>query len=304
MQHLRAIAILCTSATAGLLAAGCGKPLEKESLGNRVRNRIRSEGPTLDIQMSGNDFSVDDEQGRKLIEAAVENVDGKVVGGGLDGPVKLNKAKCKLYREGKLEFTLDTPQATWDGKKLISEKPLRAVTAKGDKVIDAEKGAWTASNNQLDLERAKLQSMAGKKVEMTAEAPKAVVLNKIATMAQGGIGRNPDGDQMTASQCKWHFEPQRIEGTGSVILTNTDGGRLTTNSLKWTIPTGKVEADGNVVLTDEGTRVTGQRLRADTKLKRGRLSGATRVVMTKGLPLKSLPGKKARPKALEAHLVR
>ena len=42
--------------------------------------------------------------------------------------------------------------------------------------------------------------------------------------------------------------------------------------------------NGNVTLAEEGTTVTGQRLRADIKLKRGRLSGRTRVVMKKSLP--------------------
>jgi lipopolysaccharide assembly outer membrane protein LptD (OstA) len=99
-------------------------------------------------------------------------------------------------------------------------------------------------------------------------------------MPKGATGRTPDGDQMKGNLVRWHFGPRRLEGTGGVTLTNAKGSQVTADRLNWTMRDGKVEADGNVTLTEEGTRVTGQRLRADIKLKRGRLSGRTRVVMT------------------------
>ena len=65
-----------------------------------------------------------------------------------------------------------------------------------------------------------------------------------------------------------------------MVLTNAQGKQCTSEHMKWALDTGAVEADGNVTLTEDGTRVTGQRLRGNTKLQKGRISGRSRVVMT------------------------
>ena len=272
----------------GVGLAGCTrKPVKEGSLRDRLRDKLDDkvkDETKLTVAMSGNQFTVDDDKGNRLLEADVKKVDGQVTPGkGIEGTVKMLESKCRLFKDGKLEMTMDSPEATWDGVRLISEKSVHAVTAAKDKIIDAKRSVWTARENILELEQAKLQSMAGKKLEMTAETPRATVKDKVATMTQGVVGRTPDGDQMKSDQARWFFTPRRMEGMGGVVLTNAQGSRLSANTMKWMLETGKVEADGNVTLTEEGTTVTGQRLRADIKLKRGRLSGRPRVVMKKSI---------------------
>lgn len=296
MARITSITGLSLALILALGSAGCGrKPGKDASLRDRIEKKLGDkvkDETKLTVAMTGNQFTVDDDKGNRLLEADVKKVDGQLTPGkGIEGAVKMLESKCRLFKNGKLEMTLDSPEATWDGVKLISEKSVHAVTAAKDKVIDAKRSVWTAKDNVLELEQAKLQSLAGKKLELTAEAPKAVVKDKIATMSQGVTGRTPDGDQMKATEMRWHFTPRRMEGAGGVTLTNPQGSRLTSNTMKWMLDTGKVEADGNVTLTEEGTTVTGQRLRADIKLKRGRLSGRPRVVMKRSLP-SSLVSKK------------
>lgn len=290
MERLTSRTALALAGVMGLALAGCTrKPAKETSLRDQMRDKIAKQvpkDPQLSVDMSGNQFTVDNENGQRLLEADVQKVEGKVVPGkGVEGAVKMLQTKCRLFKNGKLEMTLDSPEATWDGFKLISEKQVHAVTAAQDKIIDANRSIWTAKTGILELEKAKLQSMNGKKLEMTGEAPKVVVQNQVATMGDGATGRTPTGDQMQARQLRWHFKPKRMEGRGRVHLVNSDGGQLTADSMNWTLDSGKVEADGNVTLLQDGTTVTGQRLRADIKLQKGRLSGRTRVVMKKGPPV-------------------
>lgn len=286
MERLTSRTALALAGFVGLGLAGCGRrPAKETSLRDQIRDKVAEkvpQDPKLSAVMTGNQFQVDDENGQRILEADVKKVEGQVVPGkGIEGAVKMIESKCRLFKNGKLEMTLDSPEATWDGVKLVSHKQVHAVTAAKDKIIDAESSVWTAKGNILELQKAKLQSMDGKKLEMTAEAPKAVVKDNVATMDQGATGRTPTGDQMRARQVRWFFGPKRMEGNGSVTLVNAQGSQLTSNTMRWNLATGKLEADGNVTLTEEGTTVTGQRLRADVRLKQGRLSGRTRVVMKK-----------------------
>jgi lipopolysaccharide export system protein LptA len=211
------------------------------------------------IQISGdkNKFVVNDTQGRPLLEAKVERVDGAMSPTtGLQGPVQMKQAKCLLYQGGKPQMNLDAPEATWDGKTLVASKTAHGVTSDGATVLDAQKAVWTADNGVLNLEQANVQSLERGKTTFTAEAPKAEVNGNLITMPAGGVGRNPGGQQLSA------------------------------NHVKWFRNTRKLEAEGNVVVTEPGTRITGHRLVADTRLKKGKFSGGTRVHASSGkIPL-------------------
>lgn len=290
MAHPNSICGVVLAVGCTLLLGGCaGKKKDARPLREVVRDKVAEklpQDPKLSILMDKNKFTVDDERGFRLLDADVGKVEGDVTPGkGVDGAVRMTTAKCRLYRAGKLEMTLDASEATWDGQRLVSEKPVHAVTAAQDQIIDAQSCVWHAKDGKLELNQARLQSMQKKKLRLTADAPTATVQDRIATMPKGAVGRTPEGDHMKGSVVRWHFEPRRLEASGGVTLVNSKGSQVTADRLKWTMPTGAVEAHGNVTLTEEGTRVSGQRLRANLDLKRGRLSGRTRVVMTRS-PLK------------------
>jgi lipopolysaccharide export system protein LptA len=224
-----------------------GQAVKKEP-----RDRKGEDTASITVQGTGNAFKVQDEKGRQLLEARVEKVDGTFKPGvGLQGPVKLRMAKCRLFQQGKPQLNLDSPEAFWDGERLTTDKTAHAVTADGEMVLDAQKAVWTADTGHLDLETAKVEARKAGKTDFTAEAPKAKVVEKLVTMPAGAAGRNPEGQQLTANHVRWHLD------------------------------SGKLEANGNVVVLGEGARATGQRLTADTRLQRGRLTGGTRLVLQK-----------------------
>lgn len=241
------------------LLAGCGprKPVAPprqvtEAVKEKAKKAVERDIAGIDLKALGNKFTVDDEKGLRMLDAKVERVDGSVKPGiGMQGPVKLIKVKALLHQKGQPQLNVDAPEGTWDGKLFIAEKTVHAVTADGTTVIDAQRAVWTAATGKLDLFDAKLKTLKGGKEDFSGEAPRAEVLDKVITMPTGGQGRNPEGQHLRA------------------------------NRIRWNSTTGRLEAQGNVVLTDENMQVTGQRLTSNTKLKKGRLSGGSRLRMQK-----------------------
>ncbi|HTE21405.1 MAG TPA: hypothetical protein VK689_23830, partial [Armatimonadota bacterium] len=157
-----------TALTAAVLTAvvlaplgGCARKANPESgnLSKRLQrklNRRKDDTPPLSIVMSGNSLQVEDAKGLRVLDAKVEKMDGKVTTGkGIDGPVRFKVAKCRLYKDGKPQLNLDAPEAVWDGKQLIAEKAVHAVTPEGDRVMDATRSIWTAANGHLELDNGK-----------------------------------------------------------------------------------------------------------------------------------------------------
>jgi hypothetical protein len=195
----------------------------------------------------GTTFSLDDPNGLPILKASAEKFQGLVRGSaGLQGPVTLQQARCQLFEKGKPSMTFESPEAVWDGEHLSSEKTARAVMSDGNTRIESQKAVWTAATGALAVDGAELQGFRRGKVEFTATAPHADIVQGTATMPRGALGRNAAGQQLK----------------GDVM--------------RWQLRSGKLEADGHVVLTDTGIEVTGDRLRADTRLKKGRLTGSSR----------------------------
>jgi hypothetical protein len=248
--------LLVLAATAGL-AAGCGgakPPVSKEAVSAAVRRELKKAqkdgGVTMTTKALGNSFTVEDENGKRLLEAKVEKVEGMLQPGGkLGQAVQLSVVKARLFEKGKPQMDLTTPFATWDGKLLKTERTAHAVTTDGKSVIDAQKATWTADSGLLALEEATMNGLKNGKPDFIAQAPRADVLEKVITMPNGGVGRNPQGQQLTANRMRWHME------------------------------TGVLEANGNVRVQDNDTVVTGNRLVSNTTLKRGKMTGGTQVVM-------------------------
>lgn len=247
-----------------LSAVGCRSRREmvRDGVKTQVRRELRKakKNPSLStLRVTGdrNSFAVMDEQGRPLLEARVERIDGAVrPDQGIQGPVMMRRAKCRLYQQGKPQLDLEAPEATWDGERLVAGKTAHGKTADGKMVLDAKTAAWTATGGLLALEGARLDSLEKGKPTFTAEAARAEVAGTVITMPAGAVGRNPEGQQLRADRVRWYRD------------------------------TGKLEATGNVVVSDRETRVSGERLQADTRLKKGRFSGGTRIHARAGrLPL-------------------
>jgi hypothetical protein len=218
------------------------------SIKRQVEGAKEKASPLLVQGSQGNTLTINDAQGQRMLEAQVEKFEGIVQpGAGIQGPVKFQKAKCKLFQAGKPQWNMVAPEAVWDGKQLVTNKTAHAVSADEKTVLDARTAVWTATTAQMSLQDAKLQQMKQGRVDFTAEGPKAEVADQVVHMGAGATAHNAGGQQLKADRVHWH------------------------------LPTGKLEADGHVQILDAGMEVSGQRLKADTKLRRGRLSGGTRV---------------------------
>ncbi len=265
------------------MLGGCFRPPYQGTPGvNKVeatrepgeRRRAKVSGNTININSDANNFTVDDDKGLRLLEAVVTRTEGVYKPGeGVKGPVRFFGAKCKLYQKGVFQLDFTSPECTWDGDFLATDKTGHGVTADGNTIIDAQKAVWNSDTGHLALETALLKRLKNKKtLEFTGKAPKANVANDVVTMPAGGEGWNPEGQKLTG------------------------------NVIRWNLKNSKLEADGNATVTTSDMMLTGDHLRANTKLEKGQFNGNCRMVAKQsfvggkkgsGSPVKSGGGKKA-----------
>lgn len=256
-----------------LLVSGCGGKGKESGSGpdlarelkREVQKKAKEAGkkyipPTFKISANENKFNIDDEKGKPIIQADVVKVEGAFTPGkGAEGPVKLTTIKCRLYQQGKPQMDFQAPFATWDGKQLVADRTAHAVTSDGETIVDAQRAVWTASTGHLDLTQAKVQGMKQGKMDFTAEGRVAHVRGSVVNVPSGGQARNSQGQQMRADRIVWQRQ------------------------------SGKVEATGHVTLTDADTVITGQKLLADTRLKKGRITGGARIRHKRNLTAQARP---------------
>lgn len=246
---------------ATLLGSGCRPPYQGTPGVNQVeaskdpddKQKSKKSENAININSSANSFSVDDTKGRPLLVAKVDRTEGKYVPGkGVDGPVRFFNAKCKLYQRGVFQMDFDSPECTWDGKLLSTDKTGHGVTADKGTIIDAKKAVWHSDTGHLSLETTQLKRLKNKKdLEFTGKAPKAEVQDDLVTMPAGGEGWNPEG--------------QHLSG----------------NVIRWNLKNSKLEADGNATVTTSDMTLSGDHLRANTKLEKGVFTGNTKLVAKK-----------------------
>ncbi|MBM3459817.1 MAG: hypothetical protein FJX77_14955, partial [Armatimonadetes bacterium] len=110
-----AFRLLGAMAAAGWAMAGCApspeaprltQPQGRREVSRALQKQVKKAAGApvgLEVEgLGGNDFTVEDADGRRVLTAKVARVAGRVKPGtGLDGPVVLEKANCTLYRHGK-----------------------------------------------------------------------------------------------------------------------------------------------------------------------------------------------------------
>ena len=250
LRRLTALSLLLPAVLAGCHHSSGNKRSVRRAVKRELGlDKEKDSGSTVVVRGDQNHFTVNDEEGKPLLDAHTEGINGAVhSGAGLDGPVTMKNVKALLYQKGEPSMDIDTPEAIWDGNQLTTDKSAHGVTRDKKTIVDGQKVVWTAKGGKMDLHQAKVQSLKDGKVNFSAEGPHAIVLDQVTTMDSGAHGYNPDGQQ------------------------------LTSDHLRWFMKTNQLEADGNVVVIDPGTRISGDKLRGDTKLQKGRFTGRTRVV--------------------------
>jgi hypothetical protein len=251
-------------------AGGCGRRVvgKKTSVRDAVKKELlgkeKDDPAPMTVTGTGSAFTVDNKAGQRVIQAKLTNMQGTIKPGeGVQGAVQMKGVDAILFDKGKPSMNMTTPAATWVNKQLITDQTAHGVSADKKTVLDAQKAVWTSQGNVIDMEQSKVQGMKNGKLDFTAEGPKAHVADRWVTMNSGARTHNEEGQQMTADH------------------------------LRWNLDSGKTLAEGNVVVTEEGTRISGPKLDADTKLRKGRFTGRTRVWMKS---TKALPGLKTEKK--------
>ncbi len=239
------------------LISGCGGRAPNAARKTAKREKVFDpkkfrEGGTTEVTAINNQFEVKDLMGKPLIMSKVFRVTAAMGSAkGMQGPVKMEKTRSRLFQKGQAQMDLDSPEAQWDGKLLISDRPVHGVMADKSTVMDGNKAKWTAATGHLWLADAKVQAIREGKIDFTAEGPQAHVEKQIVTMDSGAVARKPDGQTLTAQHVRWNLK------------------------------TGELEANGNVVVSRPGTRITAERLKGNTQLNKGRVSGRVRVQLDK-----------------------
>lgn len=211
------------------------------------------ERPRVEVETSGgNKLTVDDPKGRRLLEANVFRVRG-ILGTpkGENQPVVFERARCRLFRDGKFHMELSSPLATWDGQHLQTTAGAHAVTADGKSVVDGRRVVWTAKTGLLEATDARYQGMKGAVVDFTAQAPRVVLADRVLNLTSGAKGRNAAGQEVSA---------------GSVRVD---------------LDSGKLEAHGSVRLVGKSSSMTCEHLNSDTKLKKATMTGRPRLTSSR-----------------------
>lgn len=247
-------------AACALAAAGCRPAFKDDPAADAARaarkadrNAKDPDAPSVRFSATASDeIRVTDREGRPVLLAKVAKYEGEAdPQTGLKGPLKLTKARCRLFEKGKLQITMTADEATWDGEKLTAEPKTHGVSADGKTVIDGGKAIWTADSGLIEMEQAQVQGLKNKKVDFTARGRRARLLNR------------------------------RVHLAGQAQAHNEEGQRLKADTIDWNMERGDLVATGNVELSEPGTTITGARLTANTRLQKGRLSGNTRLVTTR-----------------------
>jgi hypothetical protein len=257
---LPAALVLC-----GLLSGCLRKPVDDGY--DEKKKREKEENNSATVILHGNSFSLQDPQGRKLLDAKSRRLAGGLEpGGGFTGPMKMEGSESVLYQKGEKQMDFKAPEAVWDNetKKLVAEKTAHGVTADKRTIIDSQKATWMADTGNMDLTKAKMKELTKEgEVEFFVEAPTAFISNNIVTMPSGGKIYNPHGRKLTADVMHWHMK------------------------------TGRLEANGHVVLTDPDTRATSEHLVSDTKLRKSRMWGKGQIQIKQGKQGRSGRARKA-----------
>lgn len=261
----------------GLLAAGAGagaqtpdrrpaRPVPKRS--PSLLDQARKQGaaaPRTPINITGrkNEIVVTDPQGRTLLQANSLRLRGRFQPGAKENePIHFETAKCRMFQKGKPEWDLASPDATWDGERLLARKSATADSADGKLKIVSTQATWDSNSGALEATQAKMESLERGRVEFRAGGPLARVVGSTITLPRGGSGENSQGEKMQAGHLVWKRD------------------------------TGQLTASRGVVLQLTRATITGPSMTANTRLQKGRFKGRTRMVLRPAAPLAAAKGKK------------
>jgi len=222
---------------------------------------------TANLQNS--DLSGTDDAGRPLWKVSAKSIQamGNVQGaesGTIPASAKLTEAHAILYKDGKPESQLDSPQMLLlyqDGGN------VRLVLSGGVKVLS--QGSWTKQRGSVQL--------------TTPQATVNVKKRQIYTNHGVNIvqGKGSERVAVTAKTLLANTDLKTADLGGGVKST-TSRGVMTANGANWNWATGQLTAQGKVTAHGSDIDITGQHLKADTNAHLVTVSGDVTAKSAKG----------------------
>lgn len=242
-------------------ALGCGRfrsrptrPVTAEPVSGAEKPAEELKTRVADVTVRGSSFEARDPEGRLVLSLQVASTQTALSAArGVEGAVTLERIDGILYREGEPSLWVKAPEAVWENGVLRAVKGVRSGSADGRLACEGARAEWTASTDLLRVQRARCDAR-DQRVEMgskparpsttlRAEGPLALWHEGRLTMPEGFKARTTDGATLEARQLVWRPEVARVLATGDVTATR------------------------------HGARIWGERLVADTQLRRIQVTG-------------------------------
>ncbi|HEX9996780.1 MAG TPA: LPS export ABC transporter periplasmic protein LptC [Abditibacterium sp.] len=250
-----------------LFLSGCARektPAPAEVVAQVAREKVKEarEG-LIGLQgavMKGGELRGGDSQGRPLWSVGAREIrtSGSAALGTTPKTATLIDARATLYRAGKPESTLRAAQMVF----FNTPNGVRLQMSKG--VTGESVGPWT-----------------GKRGAIKIAAPRADVdIQKRLIAASGGVRMSQGNLKISAQTLRSQTALQKVDVKGKV-RGNDGNGQIEADSALYDWQKGSLNAQ-KVVASQNGTKISGDLLRADTNASRGTLTGRVTAKSERG----------------------
>src|SRR5262249_9050744 len=153
------------------------------------------------MRASGARLTWQDAAGRPLLEVAMASVEGGVSStSGMEGPITLREARCRLFEDGKPTTWLNAPVAVWNAGELVASQGAKAGSLDGRMTTDARRATWYAEKKLLTLTAptCRLKEQTGP--ALLAQGPSAEWTGGVLSLLHGVQGHTEDGITTMSAQ--------------------------------------------------------------------------------------------------------
>jgi len=271
-------ASVATVALLVLLVGGCAPRRPGSAADLARRERTAEPGPPVVVNLEGTKFTVKDLKGRPVLEADHARVSGGFSPAGDVAPIRMEQGKATLYREGQPYLHLTAPEAVWADGRLRADRTIRLATPDGETVLDGATGEWNAESGEVVVTRGRSETRRRGRVELVAEGERIVYHDAVLTIPNGGRAWQPDdGNEVRAANARFDHRSGVLTAGGGIVFTNRERTAVRAGAVEWFTRANRLRARGGVRMESPDAIASGDRLEANTALKRIRVIGSGRI---------------------------
>lgn len=237
---------------------------------NQEKSKAKSQLDKLkSATLQGGDLSGSDDQGRPLWKVSAKTIHAlgnatDVQSGGMPASAQLTDASAILYKDGKPESQLSSPQM-----QLMYQEDgsVRLTLSGGVKVLS--QGAWTKQRGEVQL--------------TTPQASVNVKKRQIWTNHGVKVEQGKGAERVTiTSKTLLANTDLKTANLGGGVTSTTARGVMTSHSATWNWATGQASAAGKVTAHNNDIDIDGEHLKADTNAHQVTVWGGVTAKSGKG----------------------